>query len=65
MYGPFKKDLAEVVVAKLEPIQERYRQIRESGEITNILRQGAERAEEMAAATLAEVQKRMGFLPKA
>ncbi|MNK40296.1 Tryptophan--tRNA ligase [compost metagenome] len=65
MYGPFKKDLAEVVVAKLEPIQERYRQIRESGEITNILRQGAERAEEMAAKTLAEVQKRMGFLPKA
>ncbi|MNW19068.1 Tryptophan--tRNA ligase [compost metagenome] len=64
MYGPFKKDLAEVVVAKLAPIQERYRQIRESGEITNILRQGAERAEEMAATTLAEVQKRMGFLPK-
>ncbi|WP_068620132.1 tryptophan--tRNA ligase [Paenibacillus tuaregi] len=65
MYGPFKKDLAEVVVAKLEPIQQRYREIRESGEITEILRQGAERAEAMAAKTLAEVQERMGFLPKA
>ncbi|GIP24006.1 tryptophan--tRNA ligase [Paenibacillus sp. J22TS3] len=65
MYGPFKKDLAEVVVTKLEPIQQRYREIRESGEITEILRQGAERAEAMAAKTLAEVQERMGFLPKA
>ncbi|WP_249043347.1 tryptophan--tRNA ligase [Paenibacillus faecis] len=62
MYGPFKKDLAEVVVGTLEPIQQRYRDIRESGEIRNILRQGAERAAEMAEKTLRDVQERMGFL---
>lgn len=62
MYGPFKKDLAEVVVGTLEPIQQRYRDIRESGEIRNILRQGADRAAEMAEKTLRDVQERMGFL---
>lgn len=64
MYGPFKKDLAEVVVGTLEPIQQRYREIRESGEIRNILRQGAERASEMAEKTLRDVQQLMGFLPE-
>ncbi|WP_334077806.1 tryptophan--tRNA ligase [Paenibacillus sanfengchensis] len=62
MYGPFKKDLAEVVVGTLEPIQQRYRDIRESGEIRSILRQGAERAAEMAEKTLRDVQELMGFL---
>lgn len=37
MYGTFKKELAETVVAMLEPIQQRYRDIRESGEIGHIL----------------------------
>lgn len=64
MYGPFKKDLAEVVVGQLEPIQQRYRDIRESGEIRSILRQGAERASEMAEKTLQDVQQLMGFLPE-
>ncbi len=64
MYGPFKKDLAEVVVGTLEPIQQRYRDIRASGEIRNILRQGAERASEMAEKTLRDVQNLMGFLPE-
>lgn len=64
MYGPFKKDLAEVVVSELEPIQQRYRDIRESGEIRGILSQGAERASEMAEKTLTDVQQLMGFLPQ-
>ncbi|MNN21185.1 Tryptophan--tRNA ligase [compost metagenome] len=64
MYGPFKKDLAEVVVGLIEPIQQRYRDIRESGEIRSILRQGAERASEVAEKTLQDVQKLMGFLPE-
>lgn len=61
MYGPFKKDLAEVVVSVLDPLQQRYRDIRESGELRGILRQGAERASEMADKTLKEVQRLMGF----
>ncbi|MOA15885.1 Tryptophan--tRNA ligase [compost metagenome] len=64
MYGPFKKDLAEVVVGLIEPIQQRYRDIRESGEIRSIMRQGAERASEVAEKTLRDVQKLMGFLPE-
>ncbi|MNW47590.1 Tryptophan--tRNA ligase [compost metagenome] len=64
MYGPFKKDLAEAVVGLLEPIQQRYRDIRESGEIRSIMRQGAERASEVAERTLQDVQKLMGFLPE-
>ncbi|MDQ0191137.1 tryptophan--tRNA ligase [Alicyclobacillus cycloheptanicus] len=61
-YGPFKKDLAEVVVAALEPIQERYRALLSSGELQTILRQGAERAAASAAPTLAAVKEKLGFL---
>lgn len=64
MYGPFKKDLGEVVVSVLEPLQQRYKEIRESGEIRRILREGAERAEEIAAKNLKEIQRLMGFLPR-
>lgn len=63
-YGAFKKDLAERVVAAIEPLQQRYRDIRESGAIRDILRQGAERASEIAEATLKQVKDMMGFLPK-
>lgn len=61
-YGPFKKDLAEVIVAALEPIQQRYRDIRSSGELRTILREGAERASSIAHATVAEVKQKMGFV---
>ncbi|RUT48724.1 tryptophan--tRNA ligase [Paenibacillus anaericanus] len=64
MYGPFKKDLAEAVVGLLEPMQQRYRDVRESGELRSILSQGAERASETAEKTLKEVQRLMGFLEK-
>jgi len=61
-YGPFKKDLAEHLVAVLEPIQQRYREIRSSGEIFDILKKGAQEAAEVADQTLLEVKKRMGFV---
>jgi tryptophanyl-tRNA synthetase len=64
-YGAFKKDLAEVVVQALEPIQSRYADIRSSGEIRQILRNGAERAGAVAEATLSQVKEAMGFLPRA
>ncbi|MGO4951651.1 tryptophan--tRNA ligase [Paenibacillus sp. DRB1-1] len=64
MYGTFKKELAETVVAMLEPIQQRYRDIRESGEIGRILALSAERAQEAAEVTLSAVKERMGFLPR-
>jgi tryptophanyl-tRNA synthetase len=64
-YGAFKKDLAEVVVQVLEPIQSKYADIRSSGEIRQILRDGAERAGAVAEATLRQVKEAMGFLPRA
>ncbi|MEO2206160.1 tryptophan--tRNA ligase [Paenibacillus pabuli] len=64
MYGPFKKELAEVVVSVIEPLQERYREIRESGELAEILDTSARRAETVAAKTLHDVKDRMGFVPR-
>lgn len=61
-YGPFKKDLAEAVVALLEPIQTRYHEIRSSGELYDILRSGQERANEQAEAMLGRVKEKMGFV---
>lgn len=61
-YGPFKKDLAEAVVATLEPLQQRYKEIRSSGELKAILRQGAEQAAEIADRTVREVKEKMGFV---
>jgi tryptophanyl-tRNA synthetase len=62
-YGTFKKDLAEVVVQSLEPLQSKYAEIRSSGEIGRILREGAERANAVAEVTLRSVKDAMGFLP--
>jgi len=62
MYGAFKKDLAEHVVAKLEPLQNKYNEIRSSGAIHDILKQGAEKVAEVANQTVRDVKERMGFL---
>lgn len=61
-YGQFKKDVAEAVVETLTPIQSRYRDVRSSGEIHAILRDGAERASATANKTLQLVKERMGFI---
>lgn len=61
-YGAFKKDLAEHVVATLEPIQQRYHEIRQSGEIHAILREGAANVATVANETLRMTKERMGFL---
>ncbi|KRW92964.1 tryptophan--tRNA ligase [Alicyclobacillus hesperidum] len=62
-YGPFKKELAEVVVEGLRPIQARYRELVGSREVDEILARGAQRAAELAAPTLADVKSKLGFLP--
>ncbi|VTR26723.1 tryptophanyl-tRNA synthetase [Actinobacillus pleuropneumoniae] len=42
-YGTFKKELAEVVIEKLQPIQERFHQIVNSSELDRIMMDGAKR----------------------
>ncbi len=60
-YGAFKKDLVEVVVDAVTPIQKRYQEVMESGELEGILKKGAERANEVAVKTLARVKNNFGL----
>jgi tryptophanyl-tRNA synthetase len=62
-YGDFKRDVAEALIAYLEPIQARHAELSaDPGEVTRQLARGAERARELAAPTLALVRERVGFL---
>ena len=65
MYGHLKGDVADAVVALLEPIQARYAEIRaDRAYLDEVMRQGAEKASARAAETLAKVYKAVGFIPK-
>ena len=64
-YGDLKKDLADALVAYLEPIQERYKKYAaDPGEVARILGMGAEKAQSYASKTLVTVYDRVGFLPR-
>ena len=65
MYGHLKGDVADAVVALLEPIQARYAEIRaDRAYLDDVMRQGAEKASARAAETLAKVYNAVGFIPK-
>lgn len=61
-YGSFKKDLVEIVVDALTPLQTRYEEIRSSGEVERVLGQSALKAAAIADKTLERVKDRMGFV---
>ncbi|MEO3946838.1 tryptophan--tRNA ligase [Gorillibacterium sp. CAU 1737] len=61
-YGGFKKELAEVVIAKLEPIQKTFHEIIDSEELLTILKDGAERAAAIADETVRKAKTAMGIL---
>ncbi|MBP1047723.1 tryptophan--tRNA ligase [Enterococcus sp. BWM-S5] len=60
-YGEFKSDLAEAVVALLEPIQERYKELLVSDELDEILDRGAEQARFVANKTLQRMKNAVGL----
>ncbi len=61
-YAGLKKSVAEAVVAGLEPIQKKYREITgEPGYVRKILRQSAERVAPIANGTVALVKQRTGL----
>lgn len=60
-YGAFKKDMAEAVCESLAPIQERYNEIRPSGQLIEILKDGAERAGAIGEKTMKRVRERFGL----
>ncbi|GAB3373421.1 tryptophan--tRNA ligase [Amycolatopsis echigonensis] len=63
-YGDLKKDLAEVLVDWVTPLQERVQSyLDDVAELDRILAAGAHQAREVAAKTLASVYERIGFLP--
>lgn len=61
-YGDLKKQLAEDILAVTNPIRERVSDIlADDAYLNRVVRLGAEKARERAAATLAEVRSVMGF----
>ena len=61
-YGSLKKDVAEMVVAKLEPIQKRYQELMaEPDAVRKILTAGAERVSPIADSTMNLVRERTGL----
>ncbi|MCG3205885.1 MAG: Tryptophan--tRNA ligase [Elusimicrobia bacterium] len=61
-YGDFKKDLAEVVVEGLSPLQIKIQEfMRDPTELHKILNQGAEKAAAIARPRLADLKRMMGL----
>lgn len=65
MYGHLKGDVADAVVAMLEPIQEKYHQYRNDQTLMEqIMRNGAAKASERASTILTSVYDAVGFIAK-
>ncbi|MGL2493561.1 tryptophan--tRNA ligase [Helicobacter pylori] len=60
-YGDFKKELAEVVIQSLKPIQEKYREISDD-EVEAVLNCGTEKARPLARATYQKAKELMGLV---
>jgi tryptophanyl-tRNA synthetase len=61
-YGDLKKEVAEMVISKIEPIQKRFNEIMsEPGYLASVLKQGAERVAPIADSTVQLVKQRMGL----
>jgi tryptophanyl-tRNA synthetase len=64
MYGDLKKDLAEVVVDFVTPVQQRTAAyLEDPAALDKVLARGAEKARAIAGETLATMYDRVGFLP--
>jgi tryptophanyl-tRNA synthetase len=63
-YGAFKQSVGEAVAELLAPVRERYAELRaDEASLESTLRMGAERAQGIAASTMAEVHPAMGLGP--
>lgn len=63
-YGVFKSDIADLLVATLEPIQQRYNELITSSELDTILDEGAEKAHAKASRMYRKVEQAMGLCRK-
>ena len=65
MYGHLKSDVADAVVALIEPIQEKFHRLRDDRtELNRIMGEGAQKASARAAITLANVYAALGFVTR-
>ena len=64
-YGEFKKDLAEVVITALEPLQDRYTNYLNNKDfLEEVYKKGSRKAEEKACKILSKVYKKVGFIKR-
>ena len=62
-YGDFKREVAEAVTELLEPVRERFREVRpDEANLRRVLAVGAERARAASVPTLERMYERMGFV---
>lgn len=61
-YGEFKGEVADAVIAELEPLQQRYQEIIATKAYEKVLKDGAIRANKIANKTLKRIQKTVGLL---
>ena len=61
-YGDLKRELADVVIEAVTPIQARCKELLESRELDDLLERGRERAAEVANETLRQAKYAMGFI---
>jgi tryptophanyl-tRNA synthetase len=64
-YGPLKSDTTDSVVALLEPIQQRYRELSaDPAAVAKTLRHGAEKAQAVASTTLRRARANIGLVDR-
>jgi tryptophanyl-tRNA synthetase len=64
-YGPLKADTAAALIEFLRPVRERYADLAEDpGATEAVLKRGAEKAQQVAGATLARAKEKVGLLPR-
>ncbi|MBI4217343.1 MAG: tryptophan--tRNA ligase, partial [Parcubacteria group bacterium] len=62
-YAAFKKQLADLLVQKLEPVRKKYSELgSREVYVQEIIKQGAQRARSLAQDTMGEVRQKVGFL---
>ena len=65
MYGHLKSDVADAIVALVEPIQVKYHALRDDQtELNRIMHEGSEKASQRASVTLAKAYEAVGFVKR-
>lgn len=64
-YGDFKSKVAEAVIERLRPVREEYAKlIKDKAYLTEVAKQGAEKARYIASRTVGKVYKKLGLVAK-